>query len=166
MFRSLVVVVVASFRIPLAARLPGDGKPTASRRAHPVGMTETINPIDRYLAAIEEATMDRCDALAPDVTLDATVPNWRFNVVGDEAVRSELARWYADPGSFEELVRTPLPHGELVEFTLRWVEGGVPHAVHQAHKIEVAGDRIARDQVWCGGRWSATLLAEMADAQQ
>ena len=47
---------------------------------------------------------------------------------------------------------------------LRWEEGGVPHAVHQAHVVEVDDDRITRDQVWCGGRWPAPLLAEMAEA--
>ena len=90
--------------------------------------------------------------------------NWRFAVRGDAAVREELGRWYADAGHFEELTRTPLPTGELVEFTLRWEEAGVPFAAHQAHVVEVAGDRIVRDQVWCGGRWPAALLAEMAEA--
>jgi hypothetical protein len=129
-------------------------------------MTETSDPVDRYLTAIAGASMATCDALAPDVILDATVPNWRFSVAGDAAVRGELAGWYADPGSFEELERTPTPTGELIEFTLRWVEKGVPHACHQAHVIDVAGGVITRDRAWCGGRWSATLLAEMADAQQ
>jgi len=125
---------------------------------------EGAGPVERYLAAIEGAAMAACDALSADVTLDATVPNWRFTVNGDDAVRAELGRWYADAGSFEELTRTPLPSGEFVEFTLRWEEGGVPHAVHQAHVLEVRDGRITRDQVWCGGRWSATLLAEMAEA--
>jgi hypothetical protein len=136
-------------------------------------MTETgtqintdTDPIGRFLAAIENATIPACDTLDPDVILDATVPNWRFSVHGSGPVRDELARWYADAGSFEHLVRTPLPSGELVEFTLRWLESGVPHAAHQAHVVEVADGRIVRDKVWCGGRWSATLLAEMADAQQ
>jgi hypothetical protein len=121
-------------------------------------------PVERYLQAIEGAAMAGCEALSPDVTLDATVPNWRYTVRGDAAVRSELGRWYADAGSFQELKRTPLPTGELVEFTLRWEEGGVPHAVHQVHIVEVTDGRISRDQAWCGGRWSATLLAEMAEA--
>lgn len=125
---------------------------------------QSEHPIDRYLAAIEGATIAGCDAFSPDVTLDATVPNWRFSVRGDAAVRAELARWYADKGSFEELKCTALPTGELVEFTLRWEEGGVPFAAHQAHIVEVTDGRITRDRVWCGGRWSATLLAEMAQA--
>ena len=121
-------------------------------------------PIDRYLEAIEQGDMPSCDVLSPGVELDATVPNWRFTVTGDQAVRDELARRYADAGTFEELQRTPVPSGELVQFTLRWEESGVPHAAHQVHILEVADGLIARDQVWCGGRWPASLLAEMAEA--
>jgi hypothetical protein len=44
--------------------------------------------------------------------------------------------------------------------------GPIPHAAHQAHVIEVGDGRVVRGKVWCGGRWSATLLAEMADAEQ
>jgi hypothetical protein len=120
--------------------------------------------VDQFLAAIEGATMTDCDALGDDVTLDATVPNWRYRVRGRPAVKAELSRWYSDPGAFEEIRRTPLPAGELVEFTLRWEEDGVPHAAHQAHVVEVTGDRITRDRVWCGGRWPAALLAQMAEA--
>src|SRR5258708_5376510 len=83
------------------------------------GKQMSTGPIDSYLEAIESATMSTCDALAPDVTLDATVPNWRFTVAGDDAVRAALGGWYADAGSFEELKRTPLPTGELIELTLR-----------------------------------------------
>ena len=115
----------------------------------------SAHPVERYLAAIADAAIADCDALSPEMTLDATVPNWRFTVCGGPAVRAELGRWYADAGSFEELRRTPLPDGELVEFTLRWEEAGVPHAVHQAHVLEVLDGQITHDKVWCGGRWSA-----------
>jgi hypothetical protein len=124
----------------------------------------TERVIERFLTSVQTGAMSETDALRDDVVLDATVPNWRFTVSGAAAVRAELARWYADPGSFEELARTPVPGGELVTFTLRWEENGVPHAVHQAHVLSVAEDGIVRDQVWCGGRWPAALLAEMADA--
>ncbi len=121
-------------------------------------------PVEQYLAAIEDADMGRCPAFSADVVVDATVPNWRMTLRGAEAVRAEFARWYADPGHFEQVDRVPLPSGELVEFTLAWEEGGVPHVVHQAHVLEVADGRIVGAKVWCGGRWSAGLLAEMAEA--
>lgn len=66
------------------------------------------------------------------MTLDATMPNWRFSVRGDAAVWAELSRWYADAGSFEELKRTPLPTGELVEFTFGW-EQGACHTLPTRH---------------------------------
>ena len=123
----------------------------------------TQGPIDRFLAAIAAGQIPSCTAFARDAVLDATVPNWRFSVKGDEAVRTELARWYASTGMFEELSRTVVPEGELVTFTLRWEEGGVPHAAHQAHLLTLDEGGITRDQVWCGGRWPASLLAEMAE---
>jgi hypothetical protein len=129
-----------------------------------VETSDAAGPVERYLEAIERGAMGGCDAVSPGVELDATVPNWRFSVRGREAVLAELSRWYGDPGTFEELKRTATPTGELVEFTLRWEEDGVPHAVHQAHILEVAGHHIARAQIWCGGRWPASLLAEMAEA--
>jgi hypothetical protein len=129
-----------------------------------VTMPKNEGPIDQLLEAIEAGTVEACPAFASDVILDATVPNWRFTVTGSDAVTTELSRWYATAGTFEELSRTPLPEGELVTFTLRWEEDGVPHAVHQAHLLTVAAERITTDQVWCGGRWPAGLLAEMAAA--
>lgn len=128
-----------------------------------MGDQESSGPVDRYLEAIRNAAMGGCDAFSPTVTLDATVPGWRFTVHGDAAVRAQLSQWYADTGTFEEVARTPLRTGELVTFTLGWIEDGVPHATHQAHVIEVADGRITRATVWCGGRWSATLLAEMGE---
>jgi hypothetical protein len=123
--------------------------------------------VDAFTEAIKSAgiaTLD--DVFSADAVVDATVPNWRFSIRGEAAIRAEFARWYADPGRFEELRRTPLPDGELVEYLLAWEEDGVPHASHQAHRLEIANGLIARDTVWCGGRWPASLLAEMEAAAQ
>ena len=125
---------------------------------------ETVNPIDRFTQAIEAASIGEAGVFAPDAVLDATVPLWRFAVTGATNIEAELARWYADPGRFEEMRRTPLPNGELVEFVLTWEEDGEPHMSHQAHHIEVRDGLIIRDSAWCGGRWGAALQAEMAEA--
>jgi hypothetical protein len=129
-----------------------------SAQAGPTGV------VDRFLAGIEAGDLPQ-GLFADDAGLDATVPNWRFRVEGGEAVRAELARWYADPGRFLELHRTPLPDGELVEFALGWDEDGVPHRAHQAHIVRVADDRILADTAFCGGRWPADLIAQMEEAQ-
>jgi hypothetical protein len=105
---------------------------------------------------------------AADAVLDATVPNWRLHASGPDAIRAEYSRWFADPGKFEDLRRQQLDDGsgELVEYTLSWVENGVPHAGHHMHRLVVRDDRIVADTVFCGGRWPASLLAEMESANE
>jgi hypothetical protein len=124
------------------------------------------NPVDQFLEAVTSARMASCQAFAPAVELDATVPNWRFGLYGADAIKTELGRWYADQGHFEEVRRTAIEAGELVEFTLCWEEQGVPHACHQVHVLSVEDGKIISDRAWCGGRWPASLLAEMGEAAQ
>ena len=122
--------------------------------------------IEKFLHAIETATIPGCDVWAGDATLDATVPNWRLHAAGADAIRAEYARWFADPGHFDELRRYTVEGGEaeVVEYTLSWSEDGVPHAGHHLHVLTVRDDRIVADMVFCGGRWPAALLAEMEAA--
>jgi hypothetical protein len=124
------------------------------------------SPVDDFLRAIETATIPSCTVWSEDAALDATVPNWRLHASGAEAIRAEYARWFADPGHFDELRRSPLGDGtgEVVEYTLSWTENGVPHAAHHMHLLTVAGGSIVADTVMCGGRWPAGLLAEMEAA--
>jgi hypothetical protein len=122
--------------------------------------------VDRFLQAIQSAAIPGCDAWSADATLDATVPNWRLHAAGADAIRAEYARWFADPGRFDELRRYQVDggRGEVLEYTLSWSEDGVPHAAHHMHLLTVRDDRIVADTVLCGGRWPATLLAEMEAA--
>ncbi len=120
--------------------------------------------VDRFLAAIESASIADCAAWHPDATLDATVPNWRFRVTGADGIRSEYARWFADRASFERLRRLPTEDGEVIEYTLSWTQEGVPHAAHHMHLITIDDDVIVADTVLCGGRWPASLLADMEAA--
>jgi hypothetical protein len=134
------------------------------RTSYNIRSTAMTNPVDRFTQAIETASLSDANAFAQDAVLDATVPNWRYTVNGARNIEAELGRWYADPGRFEEIRRTVLPDGELLEFVLTWEENGEPHMCHQAHHIEVHDGLITRDRAWCGGRWGAALQAEMAEA--
>jgi hypothetical protein len=124
--------------------------------------------IDQFLDAIKTATIPACDAWSADATLDATVPNWRLHASGADAIRAEYSRWFVDPGQFGEFRRFPVQAdggpSEIVEYTLSWTENGVPHAAHHMHLLTVREDRIVADTVMCGGRWPASLLAEMEAA--
>jgi len=107
------------------------------------------------------------DLYADGATLDATVPNWRFHLRGGRAIATEYGRWFASPGTFEELDRQPVAGGEVVTYLIAWEENGVPHAAHHCHRLSIdETGAIAADQVFCGGRWDAALLATMGEADQ
>jgi hypothetical protein len=127
-------------------------------------MTTTTTAVDDFLAAVR-GSHGAC-RWADDAVLDAVVPQWRMSVTGARAIDAQLRRWFRDPGELEELRRHPIPTGEVVAFTVTWVENGVPHAARQVHVLDLddAG-RITHDAMWCGGRWPAQLLAEMEAAR-
>jgi hypothetical protein len=124
-----------------------------------------MDAIDSLLAGIEAGSVPP-SVFQEDAVLDATVPNWRFTTLGAPAVQAELSHWYADPGSFRDLRRTPIVGGELVEFTLTWEERGVTHMCHQAHVLRIREGLVVSDTAFCGGRWPAPLIAEMTAAAQ
>jgi hypothetical protein len=127
----------------------------------------TSEAIDRLLDAVQSGAGFAPSLYAPDVELDATVPGWRFQRRGAAAVAAQYSEWFADPGTFEELERDEFPGGAVVTYLLAWEEGGVPHAAHHCHVLRIDGEgRIAVDRFFCGGRWNASLLAEMAAAQE
>jgi hypothetical protein len=131
----------------------------------PAGSTTTTGAIDALLAAFEAGRPVDAVNLHPDVALDATLPNWRMHRQGPDAVAAQLASFFDLPGRFEEVRRQPIADGELVELTFAFDQDGVPHLVHEAHLLTLAPDgRIVGDTMFCGGRWSASLLAEMEAA--
>lgn len=122
--------------------------------------------VDRFLGGLgaEGAGLEG-DVFAADAVLDATVPMWRLEVVGGDAVRTQLDEWFALGVTWEAVNRRPVTGGEAVELDFAWIEDGVPHAGHQVHLLEIEHGRIRRDTMFCGGRWPADLLAEMEAAR-
>lgn len=59
--------------------------------------------VDKFLHAIEAATIPACQAWSTDAALDATVPNWRLQARGPDAIRAE----YAPKGDTTHLVHVP-----------------------------------------------------------
>ena len=129
----------------------------------PTGLSVTV---ERFLAAIVGGTGVAPDLLAPEVTLDATVPGWRFTLTGRDAVARQYDGWFAAPATFEELERFSVDGGEVATYLLAWVDAGTPFAAHHCHVLSLdAEGRITRDLFFCGGRWDAARLAEMAVAE-
>jgi hypothetical protein len=127
----------------------------------------TTSATDRLLDAIRTPGRSVGDVYAEDAVFDATVPGWRFTLRGSTPIGYQYAEWFAATGTFEELERHPTPTGEVIEYTLSWEEGGVPHAAHHVHVLTVdpAADRITSDHFFCGGQWPAPLLAQIEAAR-
>ncbi len=125
----------------------------------------TAGIVDRFLDAVSAGSGVPAQLFAQDPVLDATVPGWRFAARGADAVARQYSDWFAAPGVFEELDRLVVDGGEVVCYLLTWFERGIPHAAHHCHVLQFAADgRIGHDRFFCGGRWDAGLLAEMAAA--
>lgn len=123
--------------------------------------------VDQLLAAVEAGRgAESVAAYSPDAVVDATVPGWRFHMRGRDAIAAEYANWFKDPAIFEELDRVQTPTGEVVMYLISWTERGVPHAAHHCHvlSLDPSTGLIDRERVFCGGRWDATALAAMAEA--
>lgn len=133
--------------------------------AHDPSLDSTPDPAQRLIDSIAAGTGIPAGLFAADAVLDATVPLWRYETSGGEAIGRELGNWYRDPASIDKVVRRPIPGGVAVELDFSWEDGGVPHASHQLHLLTIDGATIAADTVFCGGRWNAELLAEMEAAR-
>ena len=125
--------------------------------------TRTIAAVDRFLDGIRAGHLPR-DLYAPDATLDATVPGWRFQLAGAEAIVAEYGRWFTHPSRLEALERHPIEGGEVIRYLQTFEVDGLPHAAHHAHLLRAAGEQIIADVVFCGGRWGPELLAQIGPA--
>jgi hypothetical protein len=120
--------------------------------------------VDRLVVAIRTASFVSAeDIYAPDARLDATVPGWRFKLSGENEIRDEYGRWFANPNELSELSRLATADGEVVEYFATWTQDDEVHGAHHVHVITVdrSRDRIMEEHVFCGGRWPSSLLAEM-----
>lgn len=121
--------------------------------------------VRRFLGAVAAGRGGELSSLYADgASADCTVPNWRFAVRGAMDIGRQYARWYADPAVFAEIEVRSTTTGVVLRFLITWEEHGVPHAAHHCHVLDLGPGGILRDAAFCGGRWSAALLAQMEEA--
>ena len=125
--------------------------------------TTSTTVIDRFLDAVQTGQIDP-SLWADDAQLDATVPGWRFQAHGPIQIAAEYSGWFVGPSELETIERIPFGDGEVVRYFHTFEVGGQPHAAHHVHLLEVRGDQIVSDKVFCGGRWGPEVLAQMGAA--
>ena len=72
-------------------------------------MTNAHHPVDRLLAEIGAGRGISTDTWTDGARLDATVPHWRFECDGAEAVAAQLSGWYDAPTTIESAVAASDP---------------------------------------------------------
>jgi hypothetical protein len=125
--------------------------------------TTRTTAIDRFLEAVRTGQVST-DLYTQDARLDATVPGWRFQAHGPVQIAAEYSSWFSCPSEVHTLERMPIDGGEVVRYLHTFEVGGKEHAAHHAHILQVRGDQIASDTVFCGGRWGPEVLAQMGSA--
>lgn len=124
----------------------------------------TLSPdsvVDAYLDQLAQGVLGTCGLLADEAVFSGTVPQWRYQVRGADAVRQELGSWFGCPTRIVEERRLPTAEGEVVVLGLRWEEHGGTWGAHQTHVLTVDDGRITKIHAACGGRWSPEVLAQM-----
>ena len=95
----------------------------------------------------------------PDVFLDLTVPQWRLQGAGVDAVvairrnshpaRGRVPRWRVDP----------TPTGFVLEFEERWHDADGDWYCREMARADVVDGAIAALAVYCTGDWDEALVA-------
>ena len=101
----------------------------------------------------------------PDALLDVSVPQWRYQLQGREAIRQALAEDLAPivgSARVTEQRATPTEDGVVVELEVRFVQAGEERQWREVHLFHTDGTAITEHLNYCTGVWDAATIARQA----
>jgi hypothetical protein len=128
------------------------------------------------VTTVEVSTADRvCDAFvagdidgllacyAPDVLVDAVVPQWRFQLQGHAAIREALETGEFLPGRRVTYAhRTFTEDGVLLEVEAWAPIDGEEQMWRDLNHIRIVDGLVTEHIVYCSGFWDAATIARQA----
>ena len=109
------------------------------------------------------------DALAelyrPDALLDVSVPQWRYQLQGPEAIRLALAEGLGPLAGNTRVTgqrATRTDDGVVVELEVRFVQDGEERLWREVHVFHTDGTAITEHLNYCTGVWDAATIARQA----
>ena len=123
---------------------------------------------------ITELITDRLSALdfdglaelyRPDALLDVSVPQWRYQLQGREAIRQALAEELAPLVGGARVTgqrATRTDDGVVVELEVRFVQDGEERQWREVHLFHTDGTAITEHLNYCTGVWDAATIARQA----
>lgn len=135
-------------------------------------MTSTLNatttePLrllaDRFIRYLEDGTLPP-RLFTPEVFCDFTVPTWRLQAEGLEAVLALRRSGHPSPGRVSRHRFDPTPTGFVLEVEERWDADGEQWYCRELIRADATEEGISRLSVYCTGDWDSARVAEHADA--
>ena len=101
---------------------------------------------------------------APDVFCDFTMPRWRLQAEGVEAVVALRRRGHPGPGRVPRSRFDPTPTGFVLEVEEVWDADDEHWYCRELFRADAGDEGITRLSVYCTGDWDTARVAEHAAA--
>jgi len=91
---------------------------------------------------------------APDVFCDINVPEWRFQLQGEQAVLDWMTSELPNGSWVPSWRSDPTPSGVVVEVEQHYDVDGREHLSRNLHRLEVRDGKVVSWTMYCTGDWS------------
>jgi ketosteroid isomerase-like protein len=101
----------------------------------------------------------------PDALLDVSLPQWRYQLQGREAIRQALAEELAPLVGSTRVTgqrATRTDDGVVVELEVRFLRDGEERQCREVHLFHTDGTAITEHLNYCTGVWDAATIARQA----
>ncbi len=112
----------------------------------------------RFIAFLETGRADPA-LFTEDAFCDFTLPRWRVQAEGREAVIQLRLRGHPGPSHVPRFRCDPTPDGFVLELEEEWEADGERWYCRELFRADVRGASIAALSVYCTGDWEAARRA-------
>jgi len=132
-------------------------------------MTTTVQMLDaaqvqrlaESMVAFLETNVPPDGLFHPDVFCDLSLPQWRLQTEGIEAVVRLRREGHPDQGRVSRWRADPTPDGFVFEFEERWTDAnGESWYAREMLRATVSDGRITEASIYCTGDWDQARQSE------
>jgi hypothetical protein len=119
--------------------------------------------VDRFVAFLETGATE--GLFAPDLFADITLPHWRVQVQGDDAMIATKTELHP-PGGRTRVEKVLVgTHGYTLKVEERWEDAGTQWYCREAFLCDLDDQgRITELSVYCTGDWDEAAVARHVEA--
>ena len=118
---------------------------------------------EKFITFLETGEVP-AELMAPNVFCDFTMPTWRLQANGVDAMAALRRAGHPGPGSVPRWRFDPTPTGFVLEVEEAWEWDGEHWTAREMFRADIGDDGITQMSVYCTGDWDAARRAEHAAA--